>query len=104
MKYARDVNGRMVDLIDTAVYEPRPGWGQTDEDLLNRIMAVVGGFAAFVAVPQGVQPYTTHAGGDYADPTTYLNPDGSDGNGVFPEPVPDENELGHIVIAEDDPI
>jgi len=36
-KYVRVVNGRAVDIVDTAIYEPRPSWGQTDEALLDRI-------------------------------------------------------------------
>ncbi len=55
MKYARIVEGRIVDVVDPSVYSPRPDWGQTDEDLLNRIFEAVGGFAAFKEIPDHIE-------------------------------------------------
>ncbi len=57
MKYARIAEGRVLDFVDTAAYNPRPEWGQTDAALINRIFEAVGGFAAFQMIPDYVQPY-----------------------------------------------
>lgn len=93
-KYARmipiDGQHRVVDVVDTSVYEPRPEWGQTDEQLLGRIFAPnkdawVEAGQWFVLVPLGVQNGAVHTGGDFMDPATYLNPDGSNGDGVMPD-------------------
>lgn len=70
MKYARPVDHselkdgsdiRMIDVIDTSNFEPRPEWGQTDEALLDKIFehqkdewAAAGQW--FVAVPETVEP------------------------------------------------
>lgn len=57
MKYARLVDGRVLDLVNTDDYDPRPEWGQTDRDLLDRIFEAVGGYAAFTMIPNYVKPY-----------------------------------------------
>lgn len=98
-KYARPVSidgaHRMVDVIDTSDYEPRPSWGQVDADLLDRIFAPnkitwVNANAWFVPTLDGVQDGAVHTGEDYSDPSSYINPDGSDGNRHFPdEPEPE---------------
>jgi hypothetical protein len=105
-KYARPIpvgnEVRTIDVVDTAAYEPRPEWGQTDDALLERLFApqleaqwkAAGQW--FVEVCAGVQPGATHTGSDFTDPASFLNPDGTDGNGnaippaVQPveEPVP----------------
>lgn len=97
-KYARPVDHsknatdiRMLDVIDTAIYSPRPEWGQTDDGLLSKIFAPekakwVAAGTWFVTVPNGVQPGARFAGKDYLDAASYLNPDGSNGNGEFPPP------------------
>jgi hypothetical protein len=38
-----------------------------------------------VHVCDGVQHCASYLGGDPLDPAQFINPDGSDGNGVFPE-------------------
>ena len=77
MKYARlvdhsrDNDGsdiRALDVVDTAIYSPRPAWGQTDEALLNRSFESVGGFAAFSIVPNHVEPSACKVGDDYENP------------------------------------
>lgn len=75
MKYARIVNGRTVDTTDLSVYDPRPEWGKEDSDLMDRIFSAVGGFAAFVVVPN-----STENGMEQ-------KPDGSYG---WPEPATEE--------------
>jgi hypothetical protein len=95
-KYARPMTVgsqvRMIDTVDTADYDPRPEWGQTDEALLDRIFSnQKAQWAAanqwFVQVCDGVQPGAVYSGSDYMNPANYLNPDGSDGNGVMPLPA-----------------
>lgn len=105
-KYARpvpvDAQTRMYDVFDTATIEPRPPWGKTDDALLSRIFenqkaAWVKAGQWFVEVLQGVQDGAVHAGDDHLDPASYLNPDGSDGNGKLPdkaaEDVAEVNEV-----------
>ncbi len=88
--YARPVQigeeVRMVDVFDAAIYEPRPAWGQTDANLLDHIF--VNSKAVWVAVGQwfisicaGVQSGAVHRGDDFQDPTSYVNPGGTDANG-----------------------
>lgn len=85
MKYARPVdfsethdgsNIRLVDVFDASVYEPRPSWGQTDDELLSRIFANhksewVNSGEWFIAVPDDVMPGGAVSNGDgtYANPT-----------------------------------
>jgi hypothetical protein len=100
-KYARFVDRseaqdgsdvRTIDVVDMAAYEPKPSWYTTDEAFLERIFSpqLVAQWRAdghwFIAVPDGVQDAAVFTGLDHADPAAYLNPDGSDGNGAFPEP------------------
>jgi hypothetical protein len=93
-KYSRpvavDTQVRMYDVVDTAKYDPRPAWGQTDAELLDRIFAPnkaewVEAGVWFVEVCGGVQDGAVYSGGGYMLPASYLNPDGSDGNGDMPE-------------------
>lgn len=74
MKYARAVDHsakqdgsdiRLIDVVDVSIYTPRPDWGQTDEALLDRLFAQVGGFAAFIEVPDHVEPCAVKVGDDY---------------------------------------
>lgn len=89
-KYARPVvvenkdgpQTRMMDVFNPAIYEPRPEWGQTDSDLMDRIFsnnkaAWVAAGVWFVAVPDRVQDGAVHTGSDYSDKASYLNPDGT---------------------------
>jgi hypothetical protein len=95
-KYARPVavgdQVRMTDIVDTAMYEPRPSWGQTDDALLARLFSPQlaaewkGAGEWFAEVCAGVQPGTTHTGSDFMNAASYLNPDGSNGDGVMPPP------------------
>lgn len=71
----------MCDLVNTADYSPRPDWGQTDEALLEKIFAPnkaewESANAWFVTVPDRMQG-AVHAGSDFTDPASYLNPDGT---------------------------
>jgi hypothetical protein len=83
----------MTDMLDLAsdAYQPRPLLGcTTDEELLSKLFAPnkeswVNAGQWFVEVTGGVQDGAVHTGTDFSDPVSYLNPDGSDGNGNFPK-------------------
>lgn len=92
-KYARPVSVggeiRMYDVVDMANYEPRPTWGQTDDALLDRIFAPnkalwVAAGQWFVQVCGGVLDGAVHSGPDFMAAASYLNPDGSNGEGELP--------------------
>lgn len=77
---------RIYDVVDTAVFDPRPSWGKTDDALLTGMFkpnkaawAAAGQW--FVAVPAGVQAGAIHVGSDYGAASSYTNPDGTDGDG-----------------------
>ena len=92
--YARPVvvgsQVRMYDITDTEAYNPRPSWGQTDEDLLSGVFspnkaAWVAAGQWFAEVPPRVQDGAVHTGGDYSDKASYLNPDGTTAEDPPPE-------------------
>lgn len=86
----------LVDVLDAAIYEPRPSWGQTDDALLSRLFAPnktqwLSDAEWFVAVPSGVQNGAFFVGksGEEMDPLKYINPDDTDGVGQpIPKPEP----------------
>lgn len=89
-KYSRFINvdgqQRAVDVINAADYEPRPDWWTNDSVALDKIFAPnkaawVAAGQWFVQVLRGVQDSAVHTGNDFSDPLSYVNPDGTDGNG-----------------------
>ena len=95
MKYGRPVNHgdadgkrRMIDVVDLP--ETLPVWAEDADAWLSRMYQnqKAGWLAAgewFVAVPNGVRPCAVHTGSDYTDPLSYLNPDGTGGDGLTTE-------------------
>lgn len=100
MKYARfipreDGTTQVIDVLDLGVppYDQRPLLGcTTDADLLAKLFSpqLIAQWDAqgygFQSTLPGVQNSATLSG-DPALPGSYLNPDGSDGNGDFPQVV-----------------
>lgn len=100
MKYARliprgDGTTQTADVLDLGAppYDHRPLLGCTlDADLLVKLFApeLTEQWKAqnqwFTAVCGGVQASATYLGGDPMDPAQFVNPDGSDGDGVMPPP------------------
>lgn len=69
-RYARFVDGRVIDIFDPSVYVPRPVWGETDAALMDKIFAEqkaawLAAGAWFQAIPDDVEP------------GAYINQDGS---------------------------
>lgn len=96
MRYGRPVDCgdgpgivRMQDVVTAS--SPLPEWAATPEEWLavmfaNQKPAWEAAAQWFVAIPDGVQPCAFHTGGDFTDPLSYMNPDGSYGDGSFPPP------------------
>ena len=101
----------LVDVVDmgVAAYQPCPLLGcTTDDELLSKLFAPnkaqwVADDEWFVRVPAGVQNSAIFIGvaGEENDPSKYVNPDNTDGNGTPIEPSPDDN-LEPDLFAEPD--
>lgn len=91
MKYARFVDHsnlgdgsdiRTIDIVDTSVYVPRPTWGTTDEELLNRMFAPnkaawVDAGAWFTPIPDALSNGSQYLGGDKSDLYNYTDLSGN---------------------------
>lgn len=67
-----------------------PAWAENDEAWLSKMYEnqkdgwVTAG-QWFVRVPDAVQSGAVHTGADFDDPLSYLNPDGTNGDGLTEE-------------------
>lgn len=85
-KYARPVDHggkgsdiRMLDVFDPSIYSPRPSWGQTDAELMDRIFENhkqewTDAGQWFVEVHESVIDGARFAGGDYMKAGNFENP------------------------------
>ncbi len=88
MKYARLVDNRLVDCTELSAYTPRPSWGASDQDLMDRVFEAVGGFGAFIVVPEDAQ-----SGMEQKD----------DGSFGWPEPPPEDPSIDPPIDPPIDP-